>query len=395
LEQPLKHLSALARLTELDLNGTKVTAAGVEELQKALPNLAIRGIKGKQAPKQGKVKDATPAQPKDQPPAQNATITIPSPGDMISCVAFSPAGKLLASCEITSGPPGSRRGDRTVALWDALTGKEVVSLKVPSGTVSSLAFSPDGKRLAFVEGITGKNLNGTVVVWDVVSADGAVKLNQVFRKEHDNCVNCVVFSPDSKHLAFGYGPVRGADGGKKPGVTLLEAGTGKAILTLEGHTDGIRGLAFSADGRLLASASQDNTLKLWVMDSGKERLTFTGHTARLYSVAFSPDGKTLASGSMDKTIKLWDVAGGREIRTLAGQGGDVRSVTFSPDGKQLASAGTGGFVKLWDVASGREIADFKGHKGSVQYVAFSPDGSRLATAGLSDATIKLWDVPRD
>jgi WD40 repeat protein len=158
-----------------------------------------------------------------------------------------------------------------------------------------------------------------------------------------------------------------------------------------GHSGQVLTVAFSSDGSLLASGSDDKTIKLWNVASGRELRTLAGHSNAVESVAFSPDGKLLASGSDDKTIKLWDVASGRELRTLAGHGDFVKSIAFSPDGKRLASGSGDKTIKLWDVDTGRELQTFNGHTAAVFSVAFSPDGAMLASGG-DDKTIKLWDV---
>lgn len=119
--------------------------------------------------------------------------------------------------------------------------------------------------------------------------------------------------------------------------------------------------------------------------------TFSGHEGSVVSVAFSPDGKTLASGSSDNTVKLWDVASGGEVRTLSGHTDWARSVAFSPDGRTLASGSGDETVKLWDVASGQEVRTLSGYTRDVWSVAFSPDGRTLASAS-SDKTVKLWGV---
>ncbi|HEX4945411.1 MAG TPA: TIR domain-containing protein, partial [Blastocatellia bacterium] len=163
--------------------------------------------------------------------------------------------------------------------------------------------------------------------------------------------------------------------------------------TLKGHSDSVWSVAFSPDGRMLASGSWDGSAKLWEVASGQEKATLTGYGYSVESVVFSPDGRTLASGSGDnriRTITLWDVASGQWKATLQGHADSISSVAFSPDGRTLASGSRDKMIKLWEVASGREKATFKGHTFSVSPVAFSPDGRTLASS--DDKMIKLWDV---
>lgn len=152
-------------------------------------------------------------------------------------------------------------------------------------------------------------------------------------------------------------------------------------------------VAFSPDGDILATSSDDRTVKLWHVATEQETVTFNGHTAEVLSVAFSPDGKTIASGSVDRTARLWSVTTRKEIATLTGHHDIVGSVAFSPDGQALATGSWDGTAKLWEVAAGKELATLTGHMGPVKAVAFAPDGKTLAT-GSVDNTIKLWDVAR-
>lgn len=159
---------------------------------------------------------------------------------------------------------------------------------------------------------------------------------------------------------------------------------------------GVVGLNFSRDGRVLATANGDFTVKLWDVKAGRVFRTFRGHTNILYKAVFSPDEKLIASSSRDSTARIWDVATGRELHTLAGHRCSVKSVAFSPDGKTLASVSNDGAVKLWDVSTGRERRSLvhwksKDFDASVYSVVFIRGGSQILT-GNGDGTISTWDV---
>ncbi|WP_416212377.1 WD40 repeat domain-containing protein [Nostoc sp. DedQUE09] len=198
---------------------------------------------------------------------------------------------------------------------------------------------------------------------------------------HANSVNGVSFSPDGKMLA---------SASDDHTVKLWDTSTGQEIKTLIGHTNWIWGVSFSPDGKMLASASKDKTVKLWDTSIGKERKTLTGHTNEVNRNSFSPDGKMLASASKDKTVKLWDTSIGKERKTLTGHTKEVWGVSFSPDGKILASASHDKTVKLWNTSTGKEIKTLTGHRDAVWGISFSPDGKMLASAS-NDKTVKLWD----
>lgn len=163
--------------------------------------------------------------------------------------------------------------------------------------------------------------------------------------------------------------------GARPWLHLLNRPQESEALvrTLKGHKNKVWDCTFSPDGKLIASASADGTLKLWEVDTGKVKATLKGHTVRVRSCAFSPDGKLIVSASMDKTLKLWDVATGKEKTTLKGHSDWVRSCAFSPDGRLIVSGSWDRTLKLWEVDTGKEIASFPA-LWELHCVAFNPIG---------------------
>jgi WD40 repeat protein len=173
---------------------------------------------------------------------------------------------------------------------------------------------------------------------------------------------------------------------------------GRLLCTLTGHTGWVHSVAFHPHGQLLASGSQDETVRLWDVSSVLNVGAMNNQgvrwplqsTSPVNSVAFSSDGRILAWGGGDGAIQLRDVARSHKLHQLTGHTDKVNSVAFSPDGQFLASAGSN-VITLWDVTSGRELRQLKGHTDVVQSVAVSPDGQLLASAS-GDETVRLWDV---
>lgn len=193
----------------------------------------------------------------------------------------------------------------------------------------------------------------------------------------------VAFSPDGRLLAaVDWDTVR-----------LLETATGKQRRHCTGHEGLVHAVAFSNNGRLLASGADDRTVRLWDPATGRAVRELRGHVGKVHAVAFSPDGRFVASGDSGGTVRLWDAGSGKLLRQFPRSGKGISCVTFSPDGATLAAGGWDRTVRLWDVASGAERRRLVGHLSGVCAVAFAPDGQRLVCATWdSAAPVHQWDV---
>jgi WD40 repeat protein/DNA-binding Xre family transcriptional regulator len=299
-------------------------------------------------------------------------------------VLFHPDGQTLVSAS---------DNQTTLKLWDIQTGKCLRTLEGYSNWVLSVALSPNGTMLA------SSSEDQMVRLWDVQTGECLRTL-----QGHTNFVSSVTFAPQNTDVAqvgkrvTSYEETQKqqknqilASGSDDTTVKLWDVSTGECFQTLWGHSSWVNSVTFSPDGRILASGSRDQTVKLWDWHTGECLHTLEGHIHTVKTIAFHPQGTTLASGSDDNTLKLWDVSTGICLQTFQGHDDWVLSVVFSPCADILASASGDQTIKLWDVSTGQCIQTFQGHTYRVRTIVFSPDGKTLAS-GSDDQTLKLWDV---
>jgi WD40 repeat protein/transcriptional regulator with XRE-family HTH domain len=308
-------------------------------------------------------------------------FAIEAQGEFVSGLALTADGRYLATAHgnylDTAGPPGFAK------VWELASGKEILAIPSHGASLSDIAISPDGTLLATGDGDTIAKIWQLNFSSEVVTAD----LLYTWPVGHAPNPASVEFSPDGTKLATG----------GVPGVIKIwDVGTGQELFSAMGHSSGVRRLAFSPDGQLLAIAgeSPDALATVWDVVNGPKISTFPGHENRAYGISdivVSPDGKRVATVSGDGSAKIWDPRTGEESLVLIGAR-DVNGVDFSPDGRYLATVSSDGTATKWDAVTGEEIVVYHGPGGPLEYVKITSDGKRIIISGVDYVIGYIFDL---
>ncbi|OBQ32840.1 MAG: hypothetical protein AN485_20395, partial [Anabaena sp. MDT14b] len=313
-------------------------------------------------------------------------FTLEGHSDWVNAIAVTPDGKTVIS--------GSY--DKTIKIWDVETGTEKFTLEGHSSSVKAIALTSDGKTV-----ISGSSDN-TIKIWDITQQktgffdfihERIPSRLKFTLKGHSDSVKAIAVTPDGKTVISS---LRGNI------VKIWDLGTGTEKFTLGGHPypvcDWGNVIAVTPDGKtLIFDSSEDsvdgysNPIRIWDLGTGTEKFVLGGHSFSVYAIAVTPDGKTVISGSSDNTIKIWDLGTGTEKFTLEGHSSSVKAIAVTPDGKTVISGSYDKTIKIWDVETGTEKFTLTGHSNSVNAIALTPDG-KTVISGSDDNTIKIWDL---
>jgi WD40 repeat protein len=296
-------------------------------------------------------------------------LTLTGHTGTVSTVAFSPDSRLIAS--------GSY--DKSVKIWEAGTGLLRQTMSGESDAVYAIAFEPNGKRI-----ISGGK-DGVIAVRDIESGQRMVRpLRPEVTYGWDTlpAVLALAIAPDGVRLAAG-----NADST----IRIWNDNTGALLRILSGHSDAVTSVAYMPDGKVIVSGSADGMVRTWDAETGQSLRVLKGHAGPIYAVAISPDGRLIAAGGSGDAVGIWNAGNFQQQPSLATQLSAVNALAFSRDGRRLAVGGSDAGIQIWDTNAGQLLQSLTGHSGSIRALAVSPDGRRLAS-GSEDRTVSIWSA---
>ena len=317
----------------------------------------------------------TPSSPGIPTTSPVAHLTYHGHSEKIHMLVWSHDGHAIASSS----------ADETVQVWDASSGQTLVTQRSNALQAQAIAWSPDSQYLAVTSGL----LSETVQIWD--ASTGKVSSTHARYSGHSESIQALAWSPDGIYVA---------STGDDSTVQVWDVTTGRAAFTYRGHskhsgTSGssisIKTLAWSPDGKRIASGGDDKRIHVWDALTGGNIVVYYAHTDIINALTWSPGGTHIASASDDKTVHVWDASTARKVFIYTGHSDSVIGVAWSPNGIRVASSSRDETVHLWHALTGRTLTTYSGHTDWVSTVAWSPNGKAIAS-GSWDKTIQVWEI---
>ncbi|HVB75474.1 MAG TPA: protein kinase [Ktedonobacteraceae bacterium] len=323
--------------------------------------------------------------PRSGPISQSGKNLSTPPVGTVIC-AF--AGHTAAVNDLSWSPDGeyiaTASEDMSVHIWNSMTGAIVQSFRDARQRAVTVAWSPDGSLLA--TGYAGDKRNPeTLQITRALSGEKVFSYASntgFWSAQADKTISTLAWSPDGARLACG---------GAEYKIDMFDARIWRQLITYKGHNSAIYTMAWSPDGRQIISTGADDAVHLWDATSGKNIATYFKHSSIVSGVDWSPNGQRIVSASYDKSAQVWNAVTGTAFTTYRGHLDRVQSVAWSPDGTRIATGGRDGSVHIWDANKGTTIMIYTGHKDSINAVRWSPDGKRLASAS-ADKTALVWQA---
>ena len=331
----------------------------------------------------------TPSSPGIPATSPVAHLTYRGHSEKVHMLAWSPAARGTPGGEVIGETDdyaiASSSADETVKVWDTSSGQTLVTLRGNSLQAQAIAWSPNSYYIAVTSGL----LSETVQIWD--ASTGQASFTHARYSGHSETIQALSWSPDGTYIAS-----TGDDGT----VQVWDITTGRTAFTYRGHLKhsaslgnsiSIKTLAWSPDGKRIASGGDDKRVHVWDALTGSNIVVYYAHTDIINALTWSPGGTHIASASDDKTVQVWDASTARKVFIYKGHSDSVTGVAWSPDGIRIASSSRDETVHLWHALTGRTLTTYTGHTDWVSTVAWSPDGKAIAS-GSWDKTVQVWKI---